>query len=124
MPIQRNTILIFCLSLLFISCKKDAELDPLSYVVFSKKGVIRVECSDCTLHYTVLDNNYEVHIKNTEDINFSYVSDFELKTTINSSKKQEIRLAVFDAYGRIISNQLTSYNKGDYKVDTFKIKID
>ena len=124
MTIRRTIFLIFCFSLFLFSCKKDSGLDPLSNVVFSKNGIIRVECSDCDLNYTVLDNNYAVQIKNSKDINFTYVSDFELKTTINSNKKQEIRLAVFDAYGRIVSNKLISFDKGDYKVDTFKIRID
>jgi hypothetical protein len=123
MNTRKITFLIFCLSLLFASCKKDSPMDPLSDVVFSKNGVIRVECTDCALNYTVLKDNYAVKIKNSEDIKFRYVSDFQLKTTINSTKKQNIRLAVFDAYGRIVSNELTSFDPGDLKEDTFSIKI-
>jgi len=123
MNVSRITILIFCLSLIFVGCKKSTELDPLSNVVFSKNGMIRVECADCALNYTVLKDNYAVTVKNSEDIKFTYVSDFELKTTIVSNKKQNIRLAVFDSYGRMLSNELTSYDTGTYKVDTFNIKI-
>lgn len=123
MHIRKITFLLFCLSLLFVSCKKSSDMDPISNVVFSKNGVIRVECVDCALSYTVLKDNFAVNVKNSEDVKFSYVSDFELKTVINSKKKQNIRLAVFDAYGRIISNQLTSVDPGDQKVDTFSIKI-
>lgn len=123
MSTRQFTFLIFCLSQLFISCKKDSGLDPLSNVIFSKNGIIRVECSDCAINYTVLKDNYKVSVKNTEDIKFSYVSDFELRTVINANKKQEIRLAVFDAYGRIISNKLISLDKGEYSIETFTIKI-
>lgn len=112
-----------CLALVFTSCKKETGLDPLSNVVFSKDGVIRVECEDCKLEYTVLDNNYAVNVKNSEDVKFTYVSDFELRTNINSNTKQEIRLAVIDSYGRIVSNQLTSFNPGELKTSTFKIKL-
>lgn len=112
-----------CLALLFTSCKKETGLDPLSNVVFSKDGVIRVECEDCKLEYTVLDNNYAVNVKNSEDVKFTYVSDFELRTNINSNTKQDIRLAVIDSYGRIVSNQLTSFNPGELKTSTFKIKL-
>lgn len=112
-----------CLALLFTSCKKETGLDPLSNVVFSKDGVIRVECADCKLEYTVLDNNYAVNVKNSEDVKFTYVSDFELRTNINSNTKQDIRLAVIDSYGRIVSNQLTSFNPGELKTSTFKIKL-
>lgn len=119
----RITYLIFCLSLLFVGCKKSSELDPLANVVFSKNGMIRVECADCSLNYSVLKDNYAVAVKSSTDIKFTYVSDFELKTTISSNKKQNIRLAVFDAYGRMISNELTSYDQGDFKIGTFNIKI-
>lgn len=120
----RITFLIFCLSLLFVGCKKSSELDPLSNVVFSKNGVIRIECADCSLNYSVLKDTYAVAVKNSTDIKFTYVSDFELTTTISSNKKQNIRLAVFDAYGRMISNELTAYDQGDFKIDKFTIKID
>lgn len=120
----RITFLIFCFSIFFVGCKKSSELDPLSNVVFSKNGMIRVECADCSLNYSVLKDSYAVAVKNSTDIKFTYVSDFELKTTISSNKKQNIRLAVFDAYGRMISNELTSYDQGDFKIGTFNIKID
>lgn len=123
MQIRKITFLLFSLSLLFVSCKKSSDMDPLSNVVFSKNGVIRVECVDCALSYTVLKDNYAVAVKNSEEVKFSYVSDFELKTTINATKKQAIRLAVFDAYGRIVSNQLTTVDPGDQKSDTFSIRI-
>ncbi|RAJ37140.1 hypothetical protein [Pedobacter cryoconitis] len=113
----------FCLSLAFTSCKKDSGLDPLSNVLFAKDGVIRVECADCTLNYTVINDKYAVGIKNSEDVKFSYVSDFELKTTIQSPKKQLIRLIVMDSYGRTVSNELTAIDAGEPKTDSFKIKI-
>jgi len=121
MNAKKITFLIFCLSLLFTGCKKDSGLDPLSNVIFTKNGVIRVECTDCLLNYTVLKDNYTVDVKNSEDISFFYLSDFELKTIINSNKKQNIRLAVFDAYGRMVSNHLSAFDAGDNKAETFRI---
>lgn len=123
MNTKRITFLICCLTLLFASCKKQSGLDPLSNVVFPKNGVIRVECADCALSYTVLKDNFAVDVKNSEDVKFSYVSDFELKTTINSNSAQNIRLAVFDSYGRMISNELTAVEKGSAKINTFNIKV-
>lgn len=123
MNMLRITTVIFCLALLFTGCKKDSGLDPLSNVLFTKDGVIRVECTDCLLNYTVADNNYAVAVKNSEDVKFSYLSDFELKTTINSKKRQTIRLLVLDSYGRTVSNQLTAVDPGAPKNDSFKIKI-
>jgi len=123
MNTRRITFLIFCLAVLFASCKKDSGLDPLSNVVFPKNGVIRVECADCALTYTILKDNFAVDVKNSEDVKFSYVSDFELKTSINSKKKQNIRLAVFDSYGRMVSNELSSIEQGVSKIDSFNIKV-
>ncbi|MCX2486459.1 hypothetical protein [Pedobacter sp. MR2016-24] len=123
MNTRRITFLIFCIALLFASCKKDSGLDPLSNVVFPKNGVIRVECADCALTYTILKDNFAVDVKNSEDVKFSYVSDFELKTSINSKKKQNIRLAVFDSYGRMVSNELSSIEQGVSKIDSFNIKV-
>ncbi|KIO75021.1 hypothetical protein TH53_23170 [Pedobacter lusitanus] len=119
----RITTIIFCLCLLFTGCKKDSGLDPLSNVLFAKDGVIRVECTDCMLNYTILRDNYVVDVKNSGDFKFSYVSDFELKTTINSTKQQTIRLIVIDSYGRTVSNQLTNLDPGAPKTDSFQIKI-
>jgi len=118
------TLLILSIVILFSSCKKDSSLDPLSDVVSSKSGVIRIECTDCSLSYTVLKNNYAVAIKNSEDIQFNYVSNFELKTSIDSKNSQNVRLAVFDSYGRIISNELVSVNSGVSKTNTFAIKVE
>jgi len=123
MNTRRITFLIFCIALLFASCKKDSGLDPLSNVVFPKNGVIRVECADCALTYTILKDNFAVDVKNSEDVKFSYVSDFQLKTSINSKKKQNIRLAVFDSYGRMVSNELSSIEQGVSKIDSFNIKV-
>lgn len=122
MRITKITYLFF-LIILLASCKKDAALDPLAYVIFPKNGIIRVECADCSLNYTVLNTNYTVQVKNSQDITFSYISDFELKTTIDTQKKQVVRLTVFDSYGRIITNELQTLNPGDNKTDYFKIKI-
>jgi hypothetical protein len=120
---KKLTLLFISLSLLFVGCKKSSELDPLSNVIFSKDGLIRVECADCSLNYSVLNHNFDVPVKNSTDIKFSYVSDFELKTSISANKKQNIRLVVFDAYGRIISNELTAVDQGVSKIDKFNIKI-
>ena len=119
----RITFLICCLTLLFTGCAKNSSLDPLSDVVLPKDGIIRVECTDCALTYSVLKDNFAVNVTNTEDVKFTYVSNFELKTSINSKTKQTIRLAVFDSYGRIISNELAIVNQGDAKVNTFSIKV-
>ena len=122
---NRNTIyLLFCISFLFASCKKDSGIDPLSNVILQKNGLIRVECKECTLNYTILDDDYTVQVKNSADVKFNYVSDFELNINITSPETQNIRVAIFDAYGRTVSNQLSSISAGSNKTDSFKIKLE
>lgn len=98
-------------------------MDPLSNVIFSKDGVIRIECSECQFNYTVLNNSQSFNVTDNQDIKFSYVSDVDLKTTINAKKEQKVRLIVFDAYGRMISNELSALESGAYKINNFKITI-
>ncbi len=98
-------------------------MDPLSNAIFSKDGVIRIECSECRFNYTVLNNSQSFNITDNQDIKFSYVSDIDLKTTINAKKQQKVRLIVFDAYGRMISNELSALESGAYKINNFKITI-
>lgn len=120
----KTPFLIICISLITAGCKKDADIDPLTNVVFAKSGIIRVECSSCSVTYSVLDDNYTINVINSKDIVFDYVSDFKLKTSITASTKQNIRLAVFDSYGRQISNELNTYDPGQDQMDTFSIEID
>lgn len=98
-------------------------MDPLSNVVFAKDGLIRVECVDCQLNYTLLNDSKSFSIRDNQDITFSYVSDVELKTTINVEKEQNIRLVVFDSYGRMVSNELSTLNQGAHKISNFKISL-
>ena len=124
MDIKKIPFLIICLSIVSVSCKKEANIDPLTNVVFPMSGQIRVECADCTLTYSILSKNYTVNVISSKDISFSYVSDFKLTTSISTKTKQNIRLAVFDSYGRQISNELDVYTAGEYKTDSFNIKLD
>jgi len=121
---KRILLLMICLSLLTASCKKDANIDPLTNVVFAKSGTIRVECEKCSLTYSVLKENYTIEVINSKDIQFSYISDFNLKTTITANTPQNIRLAVFDSYGRQVSNELNTYDPGEYQTDSFSIEIE
>jgi len=124
MDIKKIPFLVICLSIVSVSCKKDAHIDPLTNVVLAKSGQIRVECADCTLTYSILSESYTVNVISSKDISFSYVSDFKLTTSISTKTKQNIRLAVFDSYGRQLSNELDVYTAGEYKTDSFNIKLD
>lgn len=117
-----STPLLILLTLSFYSCKKQALTDDLSNVVFNNKGILRVECGDCQVSYSVQNKDYNVNIKDgSQDIPFFYVTDFNLKTQVKSLEAQGIRLMVIDSYGRVVSNELNSCFKGEVREGSFKI---
>lgn len=94
----------------------------MSDVVLNNKGILRVECSDCQISYSVQNKDYNVNVKDgSEDIAFFYASDFNLKTQLKSLEAQGIRLMVIDSYGRVVSNELNSCAKGEVREGSFRI---
>lgn len=121
MKMKISTLLIL-LILSFSSCKKESLTNDLSNVVLNNKGILRVECIDCQISYSVQNKDYNVSIKDgSEDIPFFYVTDFNLKTQLKSLENQGIRLMVIDSYGRIVSNELSSCLQGEVREGSFRI---
>ncbi|SMC95851.1 hypothetical protein [Pedobacter africanus] len=117
-----STTLLILLILSFCSCKKESLTSDLSDVVLNNKGILRVECSDCQISYSVQNKDYNVNVKDgSEDIAFFYASDFNLKTQVKSLEAQGIRLMVIDSYGRVVSNELNSCAKGEVREGSFRI---
>lgn len=113
--------------LLFIvflgSCKKDNSLDGSPEIV-KQGGVIRVECNSCVLSYKINFKQHNIKIeKGSNDVSFLYSSDFSLITEVVSKEEQKIRVLVLDALGRVVSNELKSWNEGERQTQTFLIKI-
>jgi len=119
---MKISTLLILLILSFTSCKKESLTNDLSNVVLNNKGILRVECSDCQISYSVQNKDYNVAVKDgSEDIPFFYVSDFNLKTQLKSLQNQGVRLMVIDSYGRVVSNELNSLSKGEVKEGSFSI---
>lgn len=119
---MKITTLLILLILSFTSCKKESLTNDLSNVVLNNKGILRVECSDCQINYSVQNKEYNVSVKDgSQDIAFFYVSDFDLKTQLKSLEKQGIRLMVIDSYGRVVSNELSSCAQGEVREGSFRI---
>lgn len=117
-----STTLLILLILSFCSCKKESLTRDLSDVVLNNKGILRVECSDCQISYSVQNKDYNVNVKDgSEDIPFFYATDFNLKTQVKSLEAQGIRLMVIDSYGRVVSNELSSLGKGEVREGSFRI---
>lgn len=110
------------LILSFCSCKKESLTNDLSNVVLNNKGILRVECSDCQISYSVQNKDYKVSVRDgSEDIPFFYVTDFNLKTQVKSMENQGIRLMIIDSYGRVVSNELSSCLQGEVREGSFRI---
>lgn len=119
---MKISTLLILLILSFSSCKKESLTNDLSNVVLNNKGILRVECNDCQISYSVQSKDYNVNIKNgSEDIPFFYVSDFNLKTQVKSLENQGIRLMIIDSFGRVVSNELNSCLQGEVREGSFRI---
>ncbi|HWW37651.1 hypothetical protein [Pedobacter sp.] len=120
---RKNYLLLFTLVFCLFSCKKNGLNDPLSEVVFNKEGVLRVECNQCVINYTIYDQKYQANIDSgSKDLSFSYLDDAQLKTQLLSKEDQKVRMVIIDASGRIISNELKDLNQGQIQENTFNIK--
>lgn len=96
--------------------------DDLSDVILYNKGILRVECNDCQLNYSVLSKDFNVNIKEgSQDIPFFYISDFKLKTQVKSLENQGIRLLIIDSSGRVVSNELSECSEGEVRQGSFQI---
>jgi len=119
---MKISTLLILLILSFSSCKKESLTNDLSDVVLNNKGILRVECNDCQVSYSVQNKDYNVSIKDgSEDIAFFYVTDFNLKTQVKSLENQGIRLMIIDSYGRVVSNELSSFLQGQVREGSFRI---
>ncbi|MNY03487.1 hypothetical protein D3C86_1361100 [compost metagenome] len=120
---MKISTLLILLILSFCSCKKESLTNDLSNVVLNNKGVLRVECNDCQISYSVQNKDYNVSVKDgSKDIPFFYVTDFNLKTQLKSLENQGIRLMIIDSYGRVVSNELNSCLQGEVREESFRIK--
>jgi predicted ATP-dependent serine protease len=119
---MKISTLLILLILSFSSCKKESLTNDLSDVVLNNKGILRVECNDCQISYSIQNKDYNVSVKDgSEDIAFFYVTDFNLKTQVKSLEEQGIRLMIIDSYGRVVSNELSSFSQGQVREGSFRI---
>lgn len=119
---MKISTLLILLILSFCSCKKESLTNDLSNVVLNNKGILRVECNDCLISYSVQNKDFNVSVRDgSEDIPFFYVTDFNLKTQVKSMENQGIRLMIIDSYGRVVSNELNTCLQGEVREGSFRI---
>lgn len=86
-------------------------------------GILRVECRDCALNYTVNGKDFSITVKNGNEDRFIYpASNTYIKTQLRSNADQLIRVVVIDPNGNIISNVLDSFKKDSSDKNEYLMK--
>ncbi|SEB09440.1 hypothetical protein [Pedobacter hartonius] len=91
-------------------------------------GILRVECSDCQLSYTVNNKNFTVDIKDGNEDRFIYPEPSSyVKTILKSKSNQMIRILAINPNGNVVSNVLDSFKtdeerRSQYLMQCIKIK--
>lgn len=76
-------------------------------------GILRVECRDCQLTYTVNGKNFSIQVKNGNEDRFIYpASGTCVETQLRSNADQPVRVVAIDPNGNIVSNLLDTFKKG------------
>jgi hypothetical protein len=138
---RRNTFLFCCIILIFNgSCvrrskhqltRAKARLAEQNYLYLrggKPFGILRVECNDCQLIYTVNYNKYILEIKNGNEDRFIYPKpNTFVTTTLKSNDNQMIRVLAINPNGKIVSNVLDSFkrdevSKNKYLMQYIKLK--
>lgn len=115
-------ILLSCLFLSLLSCKKEAAKPDITETVMINEGLLRIECSDCDIKYVINKKQFTETVKDgNADLSFSYQVGYNLSTQIISKKDQNIRLLILNSQGQIISNELVSFLNGEVRNDNFDL---
>jgi len=73
-------------------------------------GILRLECADCSLIYSVDKRDSAIHVKNGNEDRFIFPeNNTYVKTRVVSNKDQMIRILVINPNGEIVSNVLDSF---------------
>nr|WP_294877363.1 hypothetical protein [uncultured Pedobacter sp.] len=124
--VKKMKLYIGLLALIFISlssCTKNSTFSN-PEIAISKEGILRIECENCDVNYHINNKDFNVSVSDgSNDIPFYYTSDFKLKTEVVSKADQNIRVLVIDSFGRIVSNELSTREKGEISKMEFAIKI-
>jgi len=137
---QNAFSIFFCCLIIILACycvrkqkparQKQVLLKP-SYIYTRNGkafGIVRVECSDCQLVYTVNHENFTVDIKDGNEDRFIYPKPSSyVKTILKSKSNQMIRMLAINPNGEVVSNVLDSFKtdeerRGQYLMRCIKVK--
>lgn len=93
---------------------KLADKEYLHLVNGKPAGILRLECKDCALIYTINQKQDSIDVIDGNEDRFIYPKkNTYVKTMLRSRANQIIRVIAFNPNGQIVSNKLDSFNKGD-----------
>jgi hypothetical protein len=136
MNTNKLSFLLYCVTLLLIcSCVRK----PKRHLVQAKErlankdylylrngkpfGILRVECNDCQLIYTVNRIDSVVDIKEGNEDRFIYPKpDSYVKTHLKSHDNQMIRVLAINPNGKIVSNVLDTFRRDQQSKNTYSMK--
>jgi hypothetical protein len=141
MNTNKLSFLLYSLALLFMcSCvrkpkkpllhaKEKLENKDYLYLRDGKPfGILRVECNDCQMIYTVNKKEFVVDIKEGNEDRFIYPKpNSYIKTHLKSHDNQMIRVLAINPNGKIVSNVLDTFvrdqqSKNEYSMKYIKLK--
>lgn len=77
-------------------------------------GILRLECKDCALTYTINQKEYNIDVRDGNEDRFIYPKkNTYVKTILRSRANQMIRVIAFNPNGQIVANKLDSFKIGD-----------
>ena len=123
--ISRSTLLSLILLLSLSACinnrKREGSGKDYVYQRNGKPfGIIRVECADCKLTYTVNHKNFTVNIKDGNEDRFIFPRPSSyVKAVLHSHENQMIRILAINPNGKIVSNVLDSFKRDEQKTAAF-----
>ena len=86
-------------------------------------GILRIECNDCQMIYTVNHKKFTVDIREGNEDRFIYPkNNSSLNTLIKSNDNQMIRVLAINANGKVVSNVLDTFIRDQQKSVTYNMK--
>lgn len=86
-------------------------------------GILRIECNDCQMIYTVNRKRFTVNVREGNEDRFIYPKiNTSVNTLIKSNENQMIRVLAINANGKVVSNVLDTFIRDQEKLITYNMK--
>lgn len=83
-------------------------------------GILRVECNDCQMTYTVNQQSFTIDIRQGNEDRFIYPKkNSYVKTLLKSHDNQMIRVLAINPNGKIVSNVLDTFQRDQQSANKY-----